>query len=153
MDAEDVHTYTNIKLMYNRRAHPSRIWCTLDELREMCTIMETLLPNTKLRVEAVGGGGILFTNRHYKSIRFHSDNFPWIQNPDKTKGTFSLTSKDSAIMHVTLKSFYDAEPFTREEVCAFQTALRRVLLEKMLRFDENANGWCFYKNIRVPQVR
>jgi len=144
MNLEDMHTYTSIGIMYNRRRRKPAIVCTLDQVREMCRIMEGLLPGTKLQVEPIGGGGIEFMNTHYKSIRFLAQDFPWIKDPQTTKGSFSLTN--GSYMSVCLKAFYDAPPFTDNELLAYFKALNQVVLAPLCGENKGWAGWNVYND-------
>lgn len=142
MNRGDMHTYTSIRVMYNRRRRKPAIVCTLDQVREMCKIMENLLPGTKLQVEPIGGGGIEFVNEHYKSIRFLARHFPWIEDPQTTKGSFYLTKGNT--MSVFLKAFNDAPPFTENELLAYFKALNEVVLYPFFWKNSGRAGWNYY---------
>ena len=142
MNPKDMHTYTRIGLLYNRRRRKPAIVCTLDQVRAMCRMMEDLMPGTELQVEGIGGGGIEFTNTHYKSYRFLAQTFPWIHDPQMTKGSFSLTNGNH--MSIFLKSFYDAPPFTEEELSAYIKAFETVVWLPFVRQHGGNAGWIWY---------
>lgn len=139
MNIKDMHTYTCIRLLYNRRRRKPAIVCTLDQVREMCRMMEESLPGTELQIEPIGGGGIEFMNTHYKSIRFLAQDFPWIDDPQMTKGSFSLTKRNH--MSIFLKAFYDAPPFTKKELGAYMEALEEVVLKPFFATNPDYAGW------------
>ena len=105
----------------------------------MCDRLGEMLGET-IQLEKIGGGGLKMTTFNYKSIRFCSQNFPWINDPDTDEGVFRLSSNGK--ISVVLKAFYEAPAFSKEEVESFRQCLDEVVMGPC---DALRAGWRAYK--------
>ena len=141
-----MHTYGTVDLFYSKKHHDCYfgvpdVTIGLSQCRYICNYMRDTL-GIELELEEISEGGLIFKDLYYKSIRFSSSRgYPWIKDKSTQQGEFSLNGKRGKV-RVFLKAFYDAPPFTQEEIETLQKAIWEIVFVPSEQLSET---WKMYK--------